>query len=83
MDDQPIKHRKDIDDDIRDIVSDMSEDMNLGHYVEREEEEKKIDVEPGEVMLHNADDLSNIDQAEPSESVSDYPFMDIGAETEK
>lgn len=77
MEDEPIKHRKDIDDDIRDIVSDMSDDVHIGRYIEHDEEEKKIDVEPGEVMLHNAEELSNIDQVTPSESVSDYPFIDI------
>lgn len=36
-----MKHRKEIDDDVRDIVSDMSD--NYGGY-SAEEEEKKIDI---------------------------------------
>ena len=40
-------------------------------------------MEPGEMMLHNAEELSNIDQATPSESVSDYPFIDVEGESEK
>ena len=34
------------------------------------------------MLINNADELSNIDQANPSsETVSEYPFVDIEAET--
>ena len=36
------------------------------------------------MLINNADELSNIDQANPSsQTVSDYPFVDIEAETQK
>lgn len=65
-----------IDDDVRDMVSDASE--SIPNYAEQEEEEKKIDVEPGEELLNNIDDLSQVNSKHyTSEKISDYPFMDI------
>lgn len=45
-----VRNRRNIDDDIRDLISDEGEECKggAGH-----EEEKKIDVEPGETMLRN------------------------------
>ena len=35
------------------------------------------------MAIHNAEDLSDIDKIPASESVSEYPFMDIEALSEK
>ena len=35
------------------------------------------------MAIHNAEDLSDIDKIPASESVSDYPFMDIEALSEE
>jgi hypothetical protein len=43
----------------------MSEEHPYGGY-NADEEEKKIDVEPGEMIVKDADELSNIDQVNPS-----------------
>ena len=54
---QPSKKRM-IDDDVRDVISDASD--HIPNYAQEEEEEKKIDVQPGEELLNNIEDLSQV-----------------------
>ena len=66
----PIK--RDIDDDI--IERESSEDIR------EEEPDKKIDVEYGEVPLHNIDDISEIPSGSNSEQHSEMPFEEVRTE---
>lgn len=64
------------------MISDDSEMIPV-HLYRNQEEEKKIDLEEGEIALRNIQNLSEINLNQQSEKKSEFPFIDIEEDHEE